>query len=58
MVRKRPPFTRFQRATRLMLSDFLHLFTPGEKKVYTWKEISIGLAIVAFLIFLASLTAL
>ncbi len=58
MVRKRSPFTRFQRTTRLYLSDFLHLFTPGEKKVYTWKEINIGLIIVAFLVFIASLIAI
>jgi len=48
---------RVERSTRLILSHFLHLFTPNNKTVYNWKEILIGLAILAMLCFMASFAA-
>jgi hypothetical protein len=35
----------FYRSLRLLLSDFLHLFPPKDKKVFSWKEIFIGVFI-------------
>jgi hypothetical protein len=53
MTTKKPKRTflrRLERSSRLMLSDFFHLFTPGERKVYSWREILIGSLILGFLV--------
>jgi hypothetical protein len=48
-ITKRPPSQHFLRCLRLYLSDFLHLFTPDVKKVYSWNVIFF-----TFLIFFAT----
>jgi hypothetical protein len=49
MKEKRSFIRRFERNMRLVLSDFFSLFTPGERKVFTWAEILIGTLIISFL---------
>lgn len=43
---KRSRATRFQRNLRYILSSFFHLFmSPGDRRVFTWKEMIVPICI-------------
>jgi len=51
MTIKRSISTRFKRSLRLILSDFFHLImSPGEKRVYTWKQMIIPIFILIIVV--------
>lgn len=42
-------FKKVERSLHLMLSDFMRLFTPNSKKVFTWLEIALFSLFIGFL---------
>ena len=44
--------TKFQRNLRYILSSFFHLIMePGERRIFTWKEMIVPICILIFVIF-------